>query len=244
MRLYPVCVLAGFLVWMLVTAWIWQRGGGDPVDAMWTCILAAPMALVGARLWSAGTDALRGVPSPPFDFADGGLGIYGGILAGMAAIVVSARVRGWPVGTFLDCAVPGLALGQAIGRFGNYFNQELIGSPTSLPWGLRVDEAYRPLDYFDVTTFHPVFLYEALWDVTVFFLLLALWPRLWERFRPGSVAAAYLILYAVGRILIEAFRIDETPELAGIRFNQLASALAIASGLLALAMLDRRRRSR
>ena len=98
---------------------------------------------------------------------------------------VRVAARGWPVGTFLDCCVPGLALGQAIGRWGNNFNQELFGGPTSLPWGLHVDPAYRPLDYLDQTTFHPVFLYESLWDITVFFLLLALWPRLWERFPPG-----------------------------------------------------------
>ena len=227
-----------------MTARIWQRGGGDPVDAMWTCILAGPMALIGARFYSAATDAIRGVDSPPLDFSHGGLGIYGAVVAGLAAIVVSCRRRGWPVGTFLDCCVPGLALGQAIGRWGNYFNQELFGGPTSLPWGLHVDPGYRPLDYLDQATFHPVFLYESLWDITVFFLLLALWPRLWERFRPGAVAATYLILYGAGRILIEAFRIDDTPELAGIRFNQLVSAFAIATGLLVLAMLDRHRRSR
>jgi len=244
LRLYPVCVLLGFLVWMLMTARIWQSGGGDPVDAMWTCILAGPMALVGARFYSAATDAILGVDSPPLDFSRGGLGIYGAIAAGLAAIVVSCRRRGWPVGTFLDCCVPGLALGQAIGRWGNYFNQELFGGPTSLPWGLHVDPAYRPLDYLDQATFHPVFLYESLWDVTVFFLLLALWPRLWERFRPGAVAATYLILYGAGRIAIEALRIDDTPELLGVRMNQLVSAFAIASGMLVLAMLDRRRQSR
>ena len=239
-----MCVLLGFVVWMLVTAHIWQRGGGDPVDAMWTCILAGPMALVGARFYSAATDALRGVNSPPLDFSHGGLGIYGGILAGLAAIVVSARVRGWPVGTFLDCAVPGLALGQAIGRFGNYFNQELFGAPTSLPWGLRVDEAYRPLDYLDETTFHPVFLYEAMWDVTVFFLLIDLWPRLWERFRPGSVAARLPdpVRRRPARDRDRPHRRDA--ELAGVRFNQIASVFAIATGLLVLAMLDRKRRSR
>src|SRR4029079_4257598 len=101
-RLSPVAVGAGFLGWSLMAAPIGRRGGGDPVDAMWVCILAGPMALVGARFYSSATDALRGVNSPPLDFSRGGLGIYGAILAGFAAIVVSARVRGWPVGTFLD----------------------------------------------------------------------------------------------------------------------------------------------
>src|SRR4051794_41925293 len=116
---------------MLVTAHIWQRGGGDPVDAMWTCILAGPMALVGARFYSAATDALRGVNSPPLDFSHGGLGIYGGILAGLAAIVVSARVRGWPGGTFLGCAVPRPAPGPALGPVGNHFHPEPFCAPTS-----------------------------------------------------------------------------------------------------------------
>jgi prolipoprotein diacylglyceryl transferase len=243
-RLYPLCVFVGFLVFMLLTARIWERGGGDAVDAMWACLLAAPMALVGARLYSAATDALRGSPSPAFDFSQGGLGIYGAILAGMAALVVIARSRQWPVGTFLDCAVPGLALGQAIGRLGNWFNQELYGSPTSLPWGLAVDEPYRPLGMLDEPTFHPAFLYEAMWDVTVCGLLLLLWPRLWERFRPGAVAATYVALYGAGRLAIEVVRIDETPTLAGIRLNQVVSLFATASALLALAMLDRRRRPR
>ncbi len=243
-RFYPLCVLAGFLVFMLVTARIWERGGGDAVDAMWACLLSAPMALVGARLYSAATDAIRGAPSPPLDFSQGGLGIYGAILAGIAALVVVARGRRWPVGTFLDCAVPGLALGQAIGRLGNWFNQELYGSPTSLPWALQVDEAYRPLGFLDEPTFHPTFLYEALWDVTVFGLLLVLWPHLWARFRPGAVAAAYVALYGSGRIAIEVLRIDETPEIAGVRLNQIVSLFAVATALLVLAMLDRRRRTR
>ena len=239
-----MCVLLGFVIWMLVTAYIWERGGGDPVDAMWMCILAGPMALVGARFYSVGHRRAAGRQLAAARLLAGRprhLRRDPGRLRRDRRLGPRTRLAGR---TFLDCAVPGLALGQAVGRFGNYFNQELFGAPTSLPWGLRVDEAYRPLDYLDETTFHPVFLYEAMWDVTVFFLLVDLWPRLWERFRPGSVAAVYVILYGFGRLAIETVRIDETPQLAGVRFNQIASVFAIATGLLVLAMLDRKRRSR
>jgi prolipoprotein diacylglyceryl transferase len=242
LRLYTICVLTGLVVWMLITARIWQKGGGDPIAAIWVCILAAPAALIGARVYSVMTDTLRGAGSSPLDFTHGGLGLYGAVAGGVCALVVQLRARRWPVGTFLDCTVLGLCLGQAIGRFGNWFNQELYGTASNLPWALHVDPAYRPVDQPDQATYHPVFLYEALWDVTVFFLLLRLWPILTRRFRPGGVAAAYLALYSVGRIVVEAFRGDPALMVAGLRINQLIGLFGIATALLVLAVLDRRRR--
>jgi prolipoprotein diacylglyceryl transferase len=240
-RLYPVCVIGGLIVWMLVTGRIWKRGGGDPIEAMWVCVMAAPAALLGARFYSAITDALRGAPSSPFDFSQGGLGIYGAIAGGVAAIVIACRARGWPLGTFLDCAVPGLALGQAVGRFGNWFNEELYGGPTSLPWGMYVSPDNRPLDSLDTTHYHPTFLYEAIWDVTVALVLLAIWGRVWKRYRPGALAAIYLLLYAVGRFLIEGLRIDPATTLGPLRLNQAVSLFVMATAIIVLTQLDRKR---
>ena len=240
-RMYPVCVIAGLVIWMLVTGRIWRRGGGDQIGAMWICLLAAPAALLGARLYSSVTDATLGDPSSPLDFANGGLGIYGAIGGGVLAIVIGCQARGWPAGTFLDCAVPGLALGQAVGRFGNWFNQELFGGPTSLPWGLYVDPDYRPLGSADVARYHPTFLYEALWDVTVCLVLLAIWQRVWRRYRAGAIAACYLALYGFGRFFVEGLRIDPAPSVGPLRLNQAVSLFVIATAIIVLVQLDRSR---
>jgi prolipoprotein diacylglyceryl transferase len=242
-RLYGLAVVLGWIVWIAVTARLWGRGGGDAVEAAWACVLAAPVALVGARVFSVLTDldAYRGDPGAAFDVASGGLGIYGAVAGGALGLLVYARARGLPVGTFLDCAVPGLCLGQAVGRLGNYFNQELFGGPTDLPWGLHVDPDFRPFGYEDVETFHPVFLYEALWDVAVFVLLGILWATLQRRFHPGAVAASYLCLYGIGRFAIEGLRIDPAIDVGSLRVNQVISLGVVATGFLVLVLLDRRR---
>ncbi len=244
--LYGLLVMAGFVIWMVVTSRLWERGGGDGVSAAWLCLFAAPVIVVGARLYSVLTDidAYSADPSSVFDLASGGLGVYGGIAGGVLALWVGASTRGWPVGTFLDCAVPGLALGQAVGRLGNYFNQELFGGPTSVPWALAVDPAYRPAGYETEETFHPTFLYEASWCVLVFLLLGVLWGPLTRRFRPGGVIATYLTLYGFGRFVIEGLRIDPAVEVGPLRLNQVVSLAVVATGFLVLALLDRRRRPR
>src|SRR3954447_15048120 len=240
--MYAIAVVAA----VALTRRLWASRGGDRALVEEVALWGVPAGLVGGRLYHDIT-SWNEVPHHwwgPLAIWKGGLGIWGGIALGTAAGLVVLHRRRADIPAFLDAAAPGLLVAQAIGRIGNYFNQELFGGPTSLPWGLHVDPAYRPLDYLDQATFHPVFLYESVWDVTVFMLLIVLWPRLWDRFKPGSVAATYLILYGLGRLLIEGFRIDDTPEIAGVRFNQIVSVFAIASGMLVLAMLDRRRAPR
>ena len=242
-HLYGLCVLLGFLVWVLVTALLWRRGGGDAVEAAWACLLAAPVAFIGARIYHVVTDynLYRGEPAGIFDVAQGGLGIYGAVTGAVLALVVYARARRWPVATFLDCAIVGVPLAQALGRFGNYFNQELIGGPTNLPWGLFVDEAHRPLGYHDVATFHPVFLYESLLNVGIFLALGLLWGPLQKRFRPGAIVGVYLILYGFVRFVVEGIRIEPALMLGPLRLNQVISFLVLATGVLVLILLDRRR---
>ena len=240
---YGVCVLLGFFVWVLVTSLLWRRGGGDAIEAAWACLLAAPVAFIGARLYHVITeyDVYRGDPTGAFDVTNGGLGIYGAIAGGVLAIVVYANARGWPIATFLDCAIIGVPLAQAFGRFGNYFNQELIGAPTDLPWGLNVDLAYRPLGYQGYETFQPAFLFESLLCIGIFVAVGCLWGPLHLRCRTGCMVGAYLILYGFVRFFIELLRIEPALEIGPFRLNEVISLLVLLTGLLILVMLDRRR---
>ena len=246
LQLYGVCVLLGFFVWVLVTARLWQRGGGDGIEAAWACLLAAPVAFIGARLYHVITDygVYSANPTGIFDVAQGGLSIFGAVAGGIFALVFYANVRGWPIATFLDCAIVGIPLAQAIGRWGNYFNQELFGRPTDLPWGLHVDEAFRPYGYATYEQFHPVFLYESVLDIGVFIALGLLWRPLHERFRPGCIVGAYLILYGVVRVLMELLRSDPSNMIGPFRLNLVVAVLVLLTGALILIVADRRRPQR
>ena len=246
LQLYGVCVLLGFFVWVLVTARLWQRGGGDGIGAAWACLLAAPVAFIGARLYHVITDygVYSANPTGIFDVAQGGLSIFGAVAGGIFALVFYANVRGWPIATFLDCAIVGIPLAQAIGRWGNYFNQELFGRPTDLPWGLHVDEAFRPYGYATYEQFHPVFLYESVLDVGIFIALGLLWRPLHERFRPGCIVGAYLILYGVVRVLMELLRSDPSNMIGPFRLNLVVGVLVLLTGALILIVADRRRPQR
>ena len=239
-------MLLGFFVWVLVTARLWQRGGGDGIEAAWACLLAAPVAFIGARLYHVITDygVYSANPTGIFDVAQGGLSIFGAVAGGIFALVFYANVRGWPIATFLDCAIVGIPLAQAIGRWGNYFNQELFGRPTDLPWGLHVDEAFRPYGYATYEQFHPVFLYESVLDVGIFIALGLLWRPLHERFRPGCIVGAYLILYGVVRVLMELLRSDPSNMIGPFRLNLVVAVLVLLTGALILIVADRRRPQR
>lgn len=244
LQLYGVCVLLGFFVWVLVTARLWQRGGGDGIEAAWACLLAAPVAFIGARLYHVITDygVYSANPTGIFDVAQGGLSIFGAVAGGIFALVFYANVRGWPIATFLDCAIVGIPLAQAIGRWGNYFNQELFGGPSTLPWAVVIDPAFRPAQYIDVTTFVPTFLYESLWNLGVFAVLMAVViPRLWNRVRPGTIFAAYLVLYGLGRIWIETLRVDPAHVILGLRLNSwVFGAVVLLAGIYLIVSLRRR----
>ena len=246
LQLYGVCVLLGFFVWVLVTARLWQRGGGDGIEAAWACLLAAPVAFIGARLYHVITDygVYSANPTGIFDVAQGGLSIFGAVAGGIFALVFYANVRGWPIATFLDCAIVGIPLAQAIGRWGNYFNQELFGRPTDRPWGLHVDEAFRPYGYATYEQFHPVFLYESVLDVGIFIALGLLWRPLHERFRPGCIVGAYLILYGLVRVLMELLRSDPSNMIGPFRLNLVVAVLVLLTGALILIVADRRRPQR
>jgi prolipoprotein diacylglyceryl transferase len=141
-----------------------------------------------------------------------------------------------PLLVILDCTAPGTALAQAIGRFGNYANQELFGGPTNLPWGLEIDPAHRPAQYLNDPTFHPTFLYESIWNLIVMAVLLRVAKR-WRTQAPGYVLALYLALYSLGRFFVEGLRVDPAHEIGPLRLNQVVAAVVFAVSLAVLIRL-------
>jgi prolipoprotein diacylglyceryl transferase len=174
---------------------------------------------VGARIYHVLTDYQLYTDDPLRALAiwDGGLGIWGGIAAGVGAGLFVAKRRGLPLRTMMDVAAPALALAQALGRWGNYFHQELFGRPTSLPWSLRVDPQHRPSGYETSSTFHPTFLYESLWNLLVCGSLLLIEKRF--RLGPGRLFGIYVMGYTFGRFFIERLRIDDAHHIGGLRLN-------------------------
>ncbi|HEX5017000.1 MAG TPA: prolipoprotein diacylglyceryl transferase family protein, partial [Actinomycetes bacterium] len=169
---------------------------------------------------------------------EGGLGIWGAIALGGVGAWIGLRRRGIPLPPFADALAPGIAIAQAVGRWGNWFNQELFGSPTSLPWGVEIDPAHRPADYLDVQTFHPTFLYESLWMLVVAGAVV--WADRRWRLGHGQAFALYVALYCVGRLPIELVRIDPANDILGVRVNVWVSVL-IGVGAVVYLVLSRRR---
>jgi prolipoprotein diacylglyceryl transferase len=170
------------------------------------------------------------------------LGIPGGLLAGVLTGVVLARRRGLPTAQLLDAVAPAIPVAQAIGRLGNWFNQELFGRPTDRPWGLEIDLRHRPPGYEHIATYHPTFLYEALWNLALAALLL-LYERRRPAHRPGRLFALYVAGYGLGRLWVEAVRIDPATEVGGLRVNIWVSLVAILGAMAWLVRDGMRRRA-
>jgi prolipoprotein diacylglyceryl transferase len=231
LRAYAFAIILGVVVAVVVGNRRWVARGGRPGTIADVATLVVPAGIVGARLYHVVTSPARYLDEPiaALYVWQGGLGIPGGILGGALAGWVVCRRQGLALGALGDAIAPGVALAQAIGRLGNWFNQELFGRPTDLPWGLRIDPRFRPERYADVTTFHPTFLYELLWNVGVA-VAVVLADRRW-RLGHGRVFALYLALYAVGRGWIEALRIDDATRFFGVRLNDWVMALVLVGSV-------------
>jgi phosphatidylglycerol:prolipoprotein diacylglycerol transferase len=217
-----------------------RRRGMDG-DSLLRCAEVALIgALVGARLYyvAFNLDYYLRQPWKIVAVWEGGLAIHGGLIGGLLVGALYAWRRALPLRRYLDVVAPSLALGQAIGRWGNFFNEEAFGTPTDLPWKLYISPGQRPLAYASTEHFHPAFLYESLWDLGTFVLLRwALRDRL-DR-APGALFLAYLGIYSVGRFMTEAIRTD--PLMLGpIRVAQLVSVLCVALALVGIPLLLRR----
>ena len=223
---YGLTLLVAIAAAVLITGIRWTRRGGDWDLIFRVAVWGVASGIVGARLYHVITswDELPDAWWGPFAIWKGGLGVWGGIGVGCIVGAIVAHRSGASVARLADCVAPGLLVAQGIGRFGNWWNQELYGKPTDLPWGLEIDLDHRG-DYLDSETFHPTFLYEALWNFGAAGLLLLIERRF--RIRPGGLFALYVLLYSLGRVWVELLRVDPSHELAGVRLNAWVAGLAI-----------------
>jgi phosphatidylglycerol---prolipoprotein diacylglyceryl transferase len=231
---------------MALGLWIAQREalrrGLDPESLLKASELALLGGLVGARLYYVlfNLDYYSQFPGKIFALWEGGLAIHGGVLGGILVGGAYAWRRRLPLPRYLDVSAPSLALGQAIGRWGNFFNEEAFGRPTDLPWKLFISPPHRPLQYAQAEYFHPTFLYESLWDLLVFGVLFFGLRRRLER-APGALFLAYLGLYSLGRLFTEGLRTDALM-LGSLRIAQVVSLLGMAAALVGVPLLLRGRR--
>ena len=227
LRAYGLMIALGAVAAVMFAQRRWQRQGGTAEDITAIATWAIPAGLVGARLYHVLTDLQKfeGRWLDALAIWKGGLGIPGGLIAGVATGVWVARRRGLQMSQMMDVVAPAIPLAQAIGRLGNWFNQELFGRPTDLPWGLRIDPENRPARFLDEAQFHPTFLYEGLWNLALIAVLLLV-ERTW-RLRPGQLFLLYVGGYGVGRLWVEALRADEATQILGLRVNIWMSLVAI-----------------
>lgn len=234
---YGLLIAIGALAGAYVAALEARRRGEDP-DHVWNgLIVCLILGLIGARLYHVfsspppgmgiGWDYYRQHPEDIFAFWKGGfrgLGIYGAVAGGLLGVALYARWAKLPFLKWADIGIIGLPLGQAIGRWGNFFNQELYGYPTDLPWGVYIAPAYRLPGLERFERFHPTFLYESLWNIGVFLVLLFMARRFGDRLRPGDLLLSFGILYPVGRFLVE-FQRPDAWKIGGIATAQIIAAV-------------------
>ncbi len=236
LRYYGLCIALGIAAATWLTARELTRKGYDPALALDALFFVVPLGFIGARVYHVLTDYDLYADDPfPGVFAvwNGGLGIYGAVVGGFVGVLIFARVRGISPLVFADAAAPGLILAQAIGRWGNYFNQELFGRPSNLPWAIEIAPENRPMGFADAAAFHPTFLYESIWDLLVCFALLWVARRFAGRLKDGDVFLLYVSLYSVGRFFVEALRIDPAFLIGNFRGNLfVASVLALTFALI------------
>ena len=246
-RAYSLWILAGIFIalWLTTKRWV-ERGGKSEVVgdvAFW----AIPFGILGGRLYHVISTpgpyfGEGGNPMNAFKIWEGGLGIWGAVALGSLGAYIGARRHGVQFTAFMDAAAPGLLIAQAVGRMGNYFNQELFGGPTDLPWAVQIDPAFRPDGFEQFTAFHPTFLYEMLWNLAGAALIIYLDRRL--DLRGGRVFWLYVMVYVSGRLWIEMVRIDTAVHVLGLRINVWVSIGVLLLGIAMFVMWGRRQAAR
>lgn len=235
LRAYGIIIVTGMILALWWTGKRYARRGGDPELMYDIALWAIPLGIIGARLYHVVTTP-HGYFSPGSDpwailrIWEGGLAIWGGVTFGALGVFIAVKRKGQRLGPIADSVAPALIMAQGIGRWGNYFNQELFGSATTLPWGLEIDDRHLPAGYASGTLFHPTFLYESMWNLTMAALIA--WADRRFRFKSGQVFSLYLIAYPIGRIWMETMRLDEARSFLGIRLNAWTSI-----GMLVLALV-------
>lgn len=246
LRAYALCIILGIIaaIWLAERRWVSR--GGEPGAVSDVSLWAVPFGIVGGRLYHVITD-------PQLYFADGqnpwnafavwrgGLGIWGAIALGAVGAWIGARRAGISFSELAWALAPAIPLAQAIGRWGNWFNQELFGRPTDLPWGLRIDPEHRPAGYEAQTTFHPTFLYESMWNLGLAGLVI--WAGGRFRMTGAQLFAVYVMGYTAGRSWIEYLRIDTVNYVLGVRLNVWTSIAVFAAAAVAFSVATWRARA-
>jgi phosphatidylglycerol:prolipoprotein diacylglycerol transferase len=251
-HLYGILIMLGALAagW-LATKEAKRRGiNTDTVWDMFPWLIIG--GIIGARLWHVLTPPASMVeqgittwfylthPLEALAIWKGGLGIPGGVIGGAVALWIYTRKRKLSFGAWTDVIAPGLALAQAIGRLGNYVNQEVYGAPTNLPWAITIDKAHRLPEFIDQATYHPLFAYEAICNLINMAVLLWIGRKFADRLKTGDIFLTYLIIYPVGRFLLEFLRLDPSP-VAGVNINQ--TIMAVIAVFATAALIFRHRKS-
>jgi prolipoprotein diacylglyceryl transferase len=228
---YGLCYVVAIVAAIAITARRWAAEGGNRDLPGQVALWAVPAGIAGGRLYYLATswDELPAHWWGPLAVWKGGLGIWGGIALGTLAGIWRLRRADVDVARFMDAAAPGLLVAQAIGRVGNWFNQELFGRPTDLPWGLQIDAAHRPARYAADATFHPTFLYEIVWNLSLAAALVRLGHR--YEIRPPGLFALYVAGYSAFRIFEELLRVDPAHHILGLRLNFFVACLLTLAGL-------------
>jgi len=245
-RGYALCIILGVIVAVWIGDKRWVQRGGRPGTVGDVAVWAVPFGLVGGRLYHVLTD-------PELYFGEGkspitalyvwrgGLGLWGAIALGALGAYIACKRRGIRFPAFADALAPGIVIAQGIGRWGNWFNQELYGKPTDLPWGLHIDKAHRE-DFPDETTFQPIFLYEFLWDLGVAGLVL--WADRRFKLGHGRAFALYVMAYTAGRGWIEMLRVDTVNHILGLRLNVWTSIVLFILSTIYFVVAGRKRPGR
>jgi prolipoprotein diacylglyceryl transferase len=244
LRAYALCIVAGIVAAVLLTEKRWVARGGAPGEVLDIAVWAVPFGIIGGRLYHVISSPRAyfgegGDPLKAFAIWEGGLGIWGAIALGGVGAWIACRRRGIPLPAFADAVAPGLLVAQAIGRLGNWFNNELYGGPTDLPWALTIYEwsggravAGPDGEPLVLGTFHPTFLYEMLWNLAA--AAVVIWADRRFRLGHGRAFALYVVAYCTGRLWIELLRTDPAETFFGVRLNVFTS---VAVGLLAVAYM-------
>lgn len=253
LRAYALAILAGIVIAVWMTARRWKARGGNPEDVLEIAFWAVPFGIVGGRIYHVLSSPDRyfgedfsggGDPIKALYVWEGGLGIWGAVALGAVGAWIGCRRLGVRLPSFADAVAPGLLVAQAVGRLGNWFNQELYGRPTELPWGLHIDAEYLVANpatgvaYPEGTLFHPTFLYELVWNLAMAGVLLFLDRRF--KLGHGRVFWAYVLLYTLGRVWIEMLRIDDAELVLGLRLNVWTSILLGLAALVVSVVLARK----
>ena len=252
-HIYALCILMGIVLAVWITTTRWKKLGGNFDQVLDITLVSVPAGNIGARLYHIITTPERFF-GPDGDWAEmfriwnGGLGIWGGVLFGALAAWAWCRHKHYPMALLADAIAPGLLVAQAVGRLGNWFNQELYGAPTTLPWGLKLnmegtaighsEQCYDGATCPSGTLFHPTFLYEMIWNLIGAAIIVYIGSKAMKKLKAGSLFAVYIMWYTLGRTWIESLRIDYAHEFLGVRINVWVSMAVFVLGAVSFIVVQ------